>query len=315
MTPSHHSVIALAGGSGDLGGRIAGALVARGATVRALVRPDASSVERDRLIGHGADPIAAEPSDVAAMAKALRGAHCVVSALNGLRPVIVDRQRALLEAAIAAQVPRFIPSDFSADFTRTRPGRNRNFDLRREFKSILDDAPIKATSILNGAFMEMLGAEMPIVQSRIQRVLYWRDADQKLDFTTKGDCAAFTAAAALDLTTPRILRIVGESLSAREIASAMTRMERRSYRPQWVGSMAMLNSMIAFTKWFAPGKQEVFPPWQGMQYLRDQFSGNAKLEALDNDRYPELSWTSFETMMVARKAVRSQTAQCHRLGR
>ena len=253
MTASHTSVIALAGGSGDLGSRIAEALLARGATVRALIRPGASSDERDRLIARGAGLVVADPFDVTAMAKALRGAHCVVSALNGLRQVIVERQRALLEAAIAAQVPRFIPSDFSADFTKTQPGRNRNFDLRREFESILDQAPIKATSILNGAFMAMLGAEMPIIQPAIHRILYWHDADQKLDFTTKDDTAAFTAAAALDPTAPRILRIAGDSLSAREIAAAMSRLERRPYRPQWVGNIAMLSVMIAFTRRIAPG--------------------------------------------------------------
>ncbi|MEO7551133.1 MAG: NmrA family NAD(P)-binding protein, partial [Croceibacterium sp.] len=263
MVPAHPSIIVLAGGSGDLGGRIARALLARGANVRALIRPDATYDDRDRLTAYGAEPIVADPFDVAAMAKALRGAHCVVSALNGLRPVIIDRQRALLEAAIAARVPRFIPSDFSADFTRTRPGRNRNFDLRREFKSVLDQAPIKATSILNGAFMDMLGAEMPIIQFAIHRVLYWQNADQRLDFTTKNDTAAFTAEAALDPTTPRILRIAGDSLSAREIATVLTRIERRRYRPQWVGTIALLSTMIAFTKRIAPGEQEVFPPWQG----------------------------------------------------
>ena len=62
------------------------------------------------------------------------------------------------------RVPRFIPSDYSADFTRTRPGDNRNLDFRRAFVERIDCAPIKATSILNGAFMDMLGSEMPIIQ-------------------------------------------------------------------------------------------------------------------------------------------------------
>jgi len=61
----------------------------------------------------------------------------------------------------------------------------------------------------------MLGAEMPIIQPSIHRVLYWSDAEQLLDFTTKDDVAAYVAAAALDETTPRILRIAGDSVSAR----------------------------------------------------------------------------------------------------
>ena len=38
----------------------------------------------------------------------------------------MDRQGVLLEGAVRAGVPRFIPSDYSADFTKTRPGGNRN---------------------------------------------------------------------------------------------------------------------------------------------------------------------------------------------
>jgi hypothetical protein len=38
--------------------------------------------------------------------------------LAGLREVVIDAQKKLLDAAIAAGVPRFIPSDYSLDFTK-----------------------------------------------------------------------------------------------------------------------------------------------------------------------------------------------------
>ncbi|WP_377104684.1 NmrA family NAD(P)-binding protein, partial [Propionicimonas sp. T2.31MG-18] len=110
-------VVALAGAGGDLGGRIAKALVARGAHVRALVRPDLKPGARARIEASGAEAVAADPADVGAMASALAGAACVVSALNGLRAVMIGRQGVLLDAAVKAGVPRFIPSDFAADFT------------------------------------------------------------------------------------------------------------------------------------------------------------------------------------------------------
>ena len=72
-------------------------------------------------------------TDVAELTQACAGASCVVSALQGLREVIVGTQSALLAAAVAAGVPRFIPSDFSSDYTQQLVGVNRNFDLRREF--------------------------------------------------------------------------------------------------------------------------------------------------------------------------------------
>ncbi|WP_367614892.1 NmrA family NAD(P)-binding protein [Plastoroseomonas arctica] len=295
------SIIALAGASGDLGGRIAKALVERGASVLALVRPGLEADEGRRIESTGATLVEADPADLTAMAQACTGATCVVSALNGVRSVMIDRQTVLLEAAVRAGVPRFIPSDYSADFTKTRPGDNRNFDLRREFMALADRAPIKVTSILNGAFMDMLGAEMPIIRPTIHRVLYWHDADQPLDFTTKDDAAAYVAAAAMDEATPRILRIAGDVVSARDIAAVMTDVTGERYQTLWAGSIGMLGAMIAATKIIVPSSDAAFPPWQGMQYMRDQFSGRGKLEPLDNERYSKLQWTTVAGLMKTRE--------------
>ena len=293
--------IVLAGASGDLGARILTAIVARGATVRALVRPEAPADDAARLAALGAEVVRADARDVGALAAACGGAACVVSALNGLRDVIVERQGALLDAAVRAGVPRFIPSDYAADFTKTRPGDNRNFDLRREFMARADSAPIRVTSVLNGAFMDMLGAEMPIVQQAIRRVLYWGSADQPLDFTTKDDVAAYTAAAALDDATPRILRIAGDTLSARELAAVLSDVAGERFRTLRAGGLGTLGVMIRVAKLVAPQPGAPFPPWQGMQYLRDMFGGHAKLHPLDTARYPELRWTSVRELLVARR--------------
>lgn len=291
--------IVLAGAAGDLGIRIAKALIGRGAAVRALVRNDVSTGDRDRLSAMGATVAPADVADAGSVAGACEGAACVVSALNGLHEVIVDRQGVLLDGAVKAGVPRFIPSDYSADFTKTRPGDNRNLDLRREFMARADRAPIRLTSVLNGAFMDMLGAEMPIIQPRIRRVLHWGNADQLLDFTTKDDVAAYTAAAALDEATPRILRIAGDTVSARGIAQVMTEVTDERYRTLWAGSIGSLGVLIRLAKLVAPQPHAPFPPWQGMQYMRDMFSGRGKLRPLDNDRYSDLHWTSIREQLAA----------------
>jgi nucleoside-diphosphate-sugar epimerase len=285
-------IIILAGATGDLGGRILKALVARGASVRALVRTGASRQATDQIAGLGAQVTRADEPSALSLASELEGAACVVSALNGLRDVIVDRQGVLLDAAVKAGVPRFIPSDYSADFTKTTPGDNRNFDLRREFMARADRAPIRVTSIPNGAFLDMLGAEMPIIQPGIRRVLYWGSADQLLDFTTKDNVAAYVAAAALDETTPRILRIAGDSVSARTIAQVMSDVTGKRFRTLRAGGIGSLGVLIGIAKLVAPQPRAAFPPWQGMQYMRDMFSGRGKLQPLDNQRYPDIRWTS-----------------------
>ena len=118
--------ILLAGAAGDLGARIAKALIARGAAVRALVRHDVSAADRDRLAGIGVAIAPVDHSNTVLVAVACAGATCVVSALNGLHDVIVNRQGVLLDAAVKAGVPRFISSDYSADFAKSQPGNNRH---------------------------------------------------------------------------------------------------------------------------------------------------------------------------------------------
>lgn len=292
------ATIVVAGAAGDLGTRITKALIARGAAVRALSRPDASADEKSRLEAFGASLIEADPADAVALAAVLNGADCVVSALNGLERVIIDRQSVLVDAAAKAGVPRFIPSDFSLDFTKTQPGRNRNLDLRRDFMAIVDRADIAVTSIFNGAFLDMLGAEVPVIQPGIHRVLYWRSADQVIDWTTKDDVAAFTAAAAMDPEAPRMLRVAGDTVSVRQIAETLTEISGRRYKPMSAGGLGLLGVMIGLARLFAPGKGETFPAWQGMQYTRDMFGGAGKLDPLDNARYPELEFTSVKSYLT-----------------
>ena len=291
--------IAVAGATGNLGGRITKALLRRGASVTALVRHGTARDKLERLKGSGATVTSVELSSISEVASACSGASCVVSALAGLRDVIVEKQTALLDAAVQAGVPRFFPSDYSIDFTKFPPGENRNLDLRREFHERLDMAPISATTIFTGAFAEMLAAQMPLILFRLKRVLYWGDADQRMDFTTMDDTAAFTASAALDQSTPRFLRIAGDQLSARELATVASEVTGKKFRLFRAGGLGMLGALIRIARTVAPGKRELYPPWQGMQYMRNMFDGRAKLHPLDNDRYPAIGWTTAQDVLAA----------------
>jgi len=298
MATMNPDCIVLAGGSGDLGGRIAAALTERGAQVRALVRSETSSAKRAALAAFGVQVVVVDDQDSAALTDACRGASCVVSALNGLRPTIIATQGRLLDAAIAAGVPRFIPSDFCLDFTRTRPGGNRNMDLRREFMTRIDHTEIRATSILNGAFADLLAGQAPIVLNKQRKILYWGSADQALDFTTKDNVARYTAAAALDASAPRYLRIAGAVATPRSLVETMTALTGKRFGLWRAGSLGMLSAIIRIAKTLAPQRESVFPVWQGMQYLRDMASGDGKLQQLDNDRYGDMHWTSARDVLA-----------------
>src|SRR5688500_16552908 len=139
---SQKSIVVLAGATGDLGGRIARALLEKGAEVRILIRPESDAGKVNALQNSGATICAVDFHNAAELTKACEGATCVVSALSGLHYVMVGVQTLLLNAAVAAGVPRFIPSDFAIDFTKLPYGNNSNLDFRKEFKERLDKAPI-----------------------------------------------------------------------------------------------------------------------------------------------------------------------------
>lgn len=292
------AAIVLAGASGDLGFRIAKALVAEGAEVRALVRPETSADKRAGLEALGATVVPVDYSDPSSLVQAVRGASCVVSALNGLRPIMMEEQGRLLDAAVAAGVPRFIPSDFSLDFTRTRPGDNRNLDVRRDFMAHIDRTPIKATSILNGAFADMLTGQAPIVLRKRRKVLHWGRADQPLDFTAKDDVARYTARAALDPDAPRILRVAGDVVTPTSLAKTMTAITGTRFGVWRAGGTGLLGVLIRVSRAFDRKRDEVFSAWAGMQYMRDMMSGRGKLRPLDNDRYGAMFWTSARDVLA-----------------
>lgn len=286
MDGNNTGQVVVAGAAGDLGGRIVRALAAKGVSVRALVRRPVAELMSDHV-----EQIVVDFSDHAALVRAASSSVCVVSALNGTAPVILGIQGLLLDAAVEAGVPRFIPSDFCLDYRATRPGDNRNMDLRRAFAERCDAAPIRITSILNGPFAELLQGEAPIVLHRPRRVLYWGDADQLFDFTTKDDVAAFTADAALDADAPRYLSIVGDEISPQGLVTLLSRMDARPWKLLRAGGIGRLSGIIAITRALTPKSEAPFPAWQGMQYMRDMSTGRGKLRQRDNARYGKADWT------------------------
>ncbi|KAJ5370227.1 uncharacterized protein N7496_006319 [Penicillium cataractarum] len=286
--------VAVVGATGGMGQLVVMELIKRGVAVKALVRPntDASRTQKLREAGVIITPV--NLSDVTSLTRELTGATCVVSTLQGLREVIHSLQGKLLQASVAAKVQRFIPSDFSLDFTKTKPGSNRNLDLRREFHAQLRNSGIAWTSILNGGFMDLMAGDTPMINHKSHKVPYIGKLTQLLDFTTMADTAAYTAAVAADPNpAPNFLRIASDIVSVQDIANAQTKVQGVQYKPSWMGPIGFMEFMIRVMRLFG-GENDVFPAWQGMQYMANMMSGAGKLDPIDNSRYPELTWTKVE---------------------
>jgi uncharacterized protein YbjT (DUF2867 family) len=275
--------VLVVGASGRMGTKIVHELLARGAHVRVVHRTKPVA----ELVAAGAEPIAADLVNEASLAAACARIDVIVCAVQGLRDVIVDGQTRLLRAAERAGVARMLPSDYALDFFKTKEGGNRNLDLRREFSRVVDASPVRATSVLCGAFMDLLamGAMGPNAQGVLE---YWGDADTIYDFTHTDDVAKYIAAAALDNDAPRMVRVAGDSASPRDLATIFTEVRGTPITLERKGSVEDLDRAIAGMRARDEAPVEVMPVWQRMQYVRDMASGLGKLTPLDNARYSDV---------------------------
>jgi nucleoside-diphosphate-sugar epimerase len=140
--------------------------------------------------------------------------------------------------------------------------------------------------------MDLLTTDMPLILYRFRRILYWGSPSVKMDMTTTDDVAEFTARAALDANTPRYLRVASDRVSAHDVLDIMTNITGKKFRLFRAGGFRLLNLIIKIAKFFFPAANDLYPAWQGMQYMRDMMEGRAALIELDNERYPEIKWIS-----------------------
>ena len=293
-----NKIIVVVGATGNLGGKIVNALLAKGAEVRAIVRLETDIEKINILERKDVKVFQVDTSKKSEISKHCIGADCVVSALAGLRETIVDAQKIVLDAAVEANVKRFIPSDYSTDFTNLIVGHNRNLDFRRGFHHYLDKANIKATTVFNGAFMDLLTTDMPLILFKKQRILCWGNPNQIMEFTTTHNIAEFTAEVALDDDTPRYLRVAGDRLSCNDFVKLLKELTGENYKIFRPGGIGLLNIVINLTRFFSPSKNELYPAWQGMQYMRDMMEGRVIFQKYDNDRYSKIKWTSIKDYLI-----------------
>jgi nucleoside-diphosphate-sugar epimerase len=294
-------IIVVAGATGNLGGKIVKELLALDVEVRAIVRLKTDIKKVKDLEQKGVKVFQVDTSNKTAISKHCIGAHCLVSALAGLKETVIDAQKLFLDAAVEANVKRFIPSDYSSDFTNLKEGQNRNLDFRRKFHEYIDKTPIKATTIFNGPFMDLLTTDMPLILFKQKRILCWGNANQILEFTTTDNVAEFTAAAAVDNNTPRYLRVAGDQLTCNDFVKLLSELTHKKYKLFRPGGIGLLNFMIKVTRFFSPSENELYPAWQGMQYMRDLMEGRIIFQKYDNDRYAHIKWTSVKEFLVNEK--------------
>jgi nucleoside-diphosphate-sugar epimerase len=281
-------MVVVAGATGKLGQLVVDNLLAKGASVRALVR-DKTKPEALALVNRGVEVHEAGLNAPKALHAALEGAYALVSTLQGGPDVIVQGQLQLLEAAKAHSVRRMIPSDYSFNFFTLPEGVNINSDWRRAFALRAREVrgSVEVVHIMQGMFADatVLGF-LGLFERDSHTVRYWGDGATTLDWTTWEDTAKYIAAAALDdALVPEQLCVAGDQISLLEFAELL---EKHSGTPtvrKNLGTLEALKHGILARRGREP--ENVYA-WLPLMYAEGMFGGKASLGPLANGRYPEI---------------------------
>lgn len=294
--------VLVAGATGNLGSEIVAELVARGANVRALVRgskADGGDKLRE-LAESGAITLVVGDvnDDLASLTENLKGVDVVVSALQGGPDVIIDGQKNLIRAAEAAGVTRMIPSDFSVDLHRLEFGDNVFLDMRKTADAAFEHSAVRPTSVLIGAFMEVLLAPfMGIVDLEGGTFSYWGEGEQPMDFTSIPDAAAYAAVAALDdSTADTTVSFAGEVVTMKQLHAAVVSATGRELEIRELGTVEELRAEIERRKAVANTPFD----YVGLQYQWAMVSGKGKLRDLRNADYPDITPVSIGEFLARR---------------
>ncbi|MGB3634722.1 MAG: NmrA family NAD(P)-binding protein [Rubrobacteraceae bacterium] len=275
--------VLLIGATGVLGGLIAQALlnkVDEGINLRLLVRPGS----RNKLAAE-----AAEKSEVVENEEdAFDGVHTVVSAVQGGPDVIVDTQLEWLRAARAAGARRFIPSDYSMDLFGLDEGENVNSDWRRDFARRAEEerGPVEVVHVLNGCFLDkdVLYGFLGAFDLEKDEAYLWGEGEDKMDFTTYADTAAYVVEAASDgRPLPEKFSVAGGSLTFHELVDETAAGLGRPITVKKLGTLADLDAEIDRRIQTDPDNMYF---WLPLMYWRGMLNGKGKLGSLMNAQYP-----------------------------
>lgn len=146
--------------------------------------------------------------DADALRAFVRGLDVVVCAYLGDNTLMVDGQKALIDACEAEGVPRYVASDWSLDYTKLALGELFPKDPMIHIKAYLEQKPaVKGVHILVGGFMDpqfspLFGLWHPDAET----LRFWGTGDEIWEGTTYENAADFTAAVCLDKDASGVLK-------------------------------------------------------------------------------------------------------------
>ena len=245
-------MILVTGATGMVGGEICRRLVARGEHVRALVRPSSDAAKVMALQASGVETVVGDLRDRASLAAACDGITTVITTVssmpfsyqagvNDIRTTDLEGTLALLDAARAASVDRFVYLSFSANIDTPCPLH----DAKRLVESRIRDSGLPWTIVRPSYFMEVwLSPAVGFDATNASATIYgegvapisWISLVDVAELTTRAALAPAAANQVLELGGP-------EPISPIDVVAVFERVSGRPFQVQHVPEPALRAQM------------------------------------------------------------------------
>lgn len=141
----------------------------------------------------------ADSGDKAALAKALKGSQVCICCYLGDNELMTNGQKTLIDVCNEVGVPRYIASDYSADYRTVDLGEVPMKDPMKLVHAYLQEKSnsTQGVHILTGGFAEVILAHI-FADEAHTTIRYFGTGDEGMDLSTMPDAAAFIAEAAMD---------------------------------------------------------------------------------------------------------------------
>jgi uncharacterized protein YbjT (DUF2867 family) len=223
--------VVVTGATGQQGGAVARALLAKGHPVRALVRAPASPAAI-ALQREGVELAVGNLEEPASLDRALAGADAlfgVTTPFDGIAAE-ADKGIALVEAARRAGIAHMIyTSACHADRATGIP----SFESKLRVEQHLRVSGVPFTIVAPVYFMENLRTPFSLARLREGEYARWMPLDRKLQFVTVEDIGRFCARVfeQPEAFLGRRIDLAGDSLDGWETAAVLSRVLGRELRP------------------------------------------------------------------------------------
>ncbi|KAK0610598.1 hypothetical protein B0T17DRAFT_621066 [Bombardia bombarda] len=240
--------------------------------------------------------------DTATITPFVTGCDVVVCAYLGDDQLMVEGQKALIDAAEIAGVARYVASDWSLDYRKLEFGQHASKEPCKHVMAYLEtkERKVKGVHIMVGGFTDVFFSPfLSIWDGETRTIRYYGDDSKPCEVTSYDNAAEWTAAIVADSEAVGVIKVLGDSKTMKDLAVEFESVYGEKPKLQCLGTAEELYAKMHAMKDASPADYMSYIP---LFYLYYWMNGFTMLEpGLDNERFSSVKPVTYRDFMTARR--------------